>query len=140
MNKWSGEMIYPLTRKNVDFYVKEVLKAGRQGKTIESFLLFHDIRMSKWNKYAQKHKPIRKAMLDAQEFCKAKAIDSVSEMINNKDLNGTIAKMYLENVAGWGVNADLTDQIRPQIIIKPGKTSAQLREEAKKNESSKQAK
>lgn len=124
-------MIYPLKRKHIEFYISAVLKDGRKGNSIEVFLHYHDIRKSDWDCFASKHKDIRRAMNDAHEFCKAVALTKVNKMMRNKDINGTVAKMYLQNVAGWGSASDLSDKAPPTVIIQYGKTTEQLKAEEK---------
>lgn len=94
-------MIVPLKKKHVDFYVEEILDAARLGKGVEVFLYDHEIRRSDWNKYSSKHSKIRRAMEDAEEYCKAVALKRVDSLIKDQNINPTIAKMYLEYNAGW---------------------------------------
>ena len=113
----------PLTKTFVDSYVDMILKAGYDGMPMEQFLRVNAIRKSDWDEFVKKHKKIRTAITDASHFATGYALSRVNELMKDKNINSHIAKMYLENCAGWTRYEDLTKQVPPTVTIKLGKTT-----------------
>ena len=132
--KFSDELPFPLEKKkSVPFYIEMVIDYGRKGHSLDVFLFDFNIRRSKWEIFAKKHKEIRLAIADAEYFAKAVALSKVNKLMKNKEINGVIAKMYLEQCAGWTTGMDLSLNAPPTIIIQVGKTTKQLQEEEEEN-------
>lgn len=117
---------FVLSKKKIPIIIGLLIESSRNGKSIDEFLWEYNIPILEWQKFIKKHKIIRTAMINAHNFSKGYALKEVGRLINDKTINSTIAKMYLEQIAGWGPKMDLEDKIRPQVTIKVGKTTREL--------------
>ena len=114
---------HPLIKKEVNFYVALILTEGKLGNPIEVFLTNNGIRKSEWDCFAKKHKKIRVAMNDAKHFAKGKVLEEIRDLMHDRKLNTTVAKMYIENMTGWGMSGEMENAAPATVIINTGKPS-----------------
>ena len=111
-----------LKTKHLDYWVDTVLDYGWQGMGLTSMLHHLRIRKSVWTAYVNKHrKVLGSAIEDGGEFARGDLINKMDELMHSNGLNQTVAKLYIEQVTGWGKDSVSADQISPivNIIISP---------------------